>query len=81
LKIKTVGAVGSEQTGSGIVEVAALIGLDTMLHISELMFGDFKHPKYSDPVLLGRKLPAGHLGRKTGTGFFGARSGDSPHEL
>ena len=54
----------------GPLELSDLIGLDTMLHISEQMYGELRDPAYRAPPLLRRMVLAGQLGRKTGTGFF-----------
>jgi 3-hydroxybutyryl-CoA dehydrogenase len=55
----------------GPLELSDLIGLDTMLNIATQMFGEFKDPVYATPPLLRRMVLAGHLGRKTGKGFYG----------
>lgn len=54
----------------GPVELSDLIGLDTMLNIATQMFDEFKDPMYAPPPLLRRMVLAGHLGRKTGKGFY-----------
>jgi 3-hydroxybutyryl-CoA dehydrogenase len=54
----------------GPLELTDLIGLDTMLNIATQMFGEFKDPVYAAPPLLRRMVLAGHLGRKTGKGFY-----------
>jgi len=55
----------------GPLELSDLIGLDTMLNIATQMFGEFKDPVYAPPPVLKRMVLAGHLGRKTGKGFYG----------
>jgi 3-hydroxybutyryl-CoA dehydrogenase len=62
-------------TPMGPLQLSDFIGLDTMLYISEQMFGEFKDPAYAAPPLLRRMVLAGHLGRKTGRGFYGYASG------
>jgi 3-hydroxybutyryl-CoA dehydrogenase len=57
-------------TPMGPLQLSDLIGLDTMLHIAEQMFGEFKDPAYAAPPLLRRMVLAGRLGRKTGKGFY-----------
>ncbi len=47
-----------------------LVGLDTCLHVSEVLYEEFKEPLYGPPPLLRRMVTAGHLGRKTGRGFY-----------
>jgi 3-hydroxybutyryl-CoA dehydrogenase len=47
-----------------------LVGLDTTMYVAEVMFDEFREPRYAPPVLLKRMVLAGHLGRKTGRGFY-----------
>jgi 3-hydroxybutyryl-CoA dehydrogenase len=47
-----------------------LLGLDTTLFIADAMYGEFKDSRYAAPPLLRRLVTAGHLGRKTGKGFY-----------
>ena len=54
----------------GPLQLSDLIGLDTLLHIAEQMFGEFKDPAYIAPPLLRRMVLAGRLGRKTRKGFY-----------
>ncbi len=46
------------------------IGLDTMLHIADIMFEEYKDKHYAAPPLLRRMVNAGYLGKKSGRGFF-----------
>jgi 3-hydroxybutyryl-CoA dehydrogenase len=57
-------------TPMGPLQLADFIGLDTMLYISEQMYGELKDPACAAPPLLGRMVLAGHLGCKTGKGFY-----------
>jgi len=54
----------------GPLELADLVGLDTLLHVMENLYADYGDPKYRPPLLLRQMVRAGHLGRKTGKGFY-----------
>jgi 3-hydroxybutyryl-CoA dehydrogenase len=54
----------------GPLATADLIGLDTVLHSLEVLLANFNDPKYRPSTLLRRYVDAGHLGRKSGRGFF-----------
>lgn len=54
----------------GPLALADLVGLDTLLYICESMYAEFKDPRWAAPLLLKRMVTAGHLGRKTGKGFY-----------
>jgi 3-hydroxybutyryl-CoA dehydrogenase len=47
-----------------------LVGLDTTMYVAEVMFEEFREPRYAPPALLKRMVLAGHLGRKAGRGFY-----------
>ena len=47
-----------------------LVGLDTTMYVAEVMFEEFREPRYAPPPLLKRMVMAGHLGRKSGKGFY-----------
>jgi 3-hydroxybutyryl-CoA dehydrogenase len=47
-----------------------LVGLDTALFVAEVMFEEYREPRYAPPPLLKRMVLAGRLGRKSGRGFY-----------
>ncbi len=54
----------------GPLATADLIGLDTMIHISDSMFEEYGESRFKAPTTLRRLVSLGHLGRKSGKGFF-----------
>lgn len=54
----------------GPLELADLIGLDTVLFIAEVLHRDLGDDKYRPPTMLRNLVAAGWLGRKTGRGFY-----------
>jgi 3-hydroxybutyryl-CoA dehydrogenase len=54
----------------GPLALADLIGLDTCVAIMEVLHHGLGDPKYAPCPLLRQKVAAGHLGRKTGRGFY-----------
>ncbi len=54
----------------GPFTLADLIGLDTVLAISEVLYEGFRDPKFRPNPLLVKYVEAGWLGRKTGRGFY-----------
>ena len=47
-----------------------LVGLDTSLSILDALYAEFRDPNYAAVPTLRRMVAAGHLGRKTGQGFY-----------
>jgi 3-hydroxybutyryl-CoA dehydrogenase len=47
-----------------------LVGLDTSLAILDALYTEFRDPNYAAVPLLRRMVAAGHLGRKSGRGFY-----------
>jgi 3-hydroxybutyryl-CoA dehydrogenase len=54
----------------GPLTLADFIGLDVCLAIMEVLHGGLGDPKYRPCPLLRRMVAAGHLGRKSGQGFY-----------
>lgn len=54
----------------GPLALADLIGIDVCLMIMEYFHNEFGDSKYRPALSLKQKLRAGHLGRKSGKGFF-----------
>jgi 3-hydroxybutyryl-CoA dehydrogenase len=54
----------------GPLALADLIGLDTCLHIMEVLYEGFNDSKYRPCPLLKKMVDANLLGRKTGKGFY-----------
>ncbi len=54
----------------GPLTLADFIGLDVCLAILEVLHEGFGNPKYAPCPLLKNMVTAGHLGRKTGKGFY-----------
>ena len=54
----------------GPLALADLIGLDTLLAVSQSLYEEFRDPGSVAPALLNRMVEAGLLGRKSGRGFY-----------
>ncbi|MBL8137467.1 MAG: 3-hydroxybutyryl-CoA dehydrogenase [Acidobacteria bacterium] len=46
------------------------VGLDTTYFIANIMFEEFREARFAPPPLLKRMVLAGHLGKKSGRGFY-----------
>jgi 3-hydroxybutyryl-CoA dehydrogenase len=57
----------------GPLTLLDFVGLDTCLFIADAMFDEYKDARYAAPPLLRRMVLAGHLGRKSGKGFYDYR--------
>ena len=54
----------------GPLALADLIGLDTVLHIMNVLHEGFSSEKYAPATLLVEMVDKGNLGRKSGSGFY-----------
>ncbi len=54
----------------GPLELADFVGLDVLYAVCDSLFEEFKRPEYAPPPLMKRMVVSGHLGRKTGRGFY-----------
>ena len=64
----------------GPLELSDFIGNDVMLNVMDVLYRGFGDPKFRAAPLLRQMVTAGHLGRKTGRGFYvydetGAKTG------
>jgi 3-hydroxybutyryl-CoA dehydrogenase len=54
----------------GPLTLLDFVGLDTTYFIANIMFEEFRETRFAPPPLLKRMVLAGHLGRKSGKGFY-----------
>ena len=59
----------------GPLALADLIGLDVILSVMEVFYNGFNDSKYRPAPLLKEMVDAGHLGRKSGKGFYDYNAG------
>ena len=62
----------------GPFTLADFVGLDTAVHIADVLFDAFKEPRFAAPTLLRQMVAAGWLGRKSGRGFYNYQAGERP---
>jgi 3-hydroxybutyryl-CoA dehydrogenase len=62
----------------GPFTLADFVGLDTAVHIADVLFDAFKEPRFAAPTLLRQMVAAGWLGRKSGRGFYHYQAGERP---
>jgi 3-hydroxybutyryl-CoA dehydrogenase len=63
----------------GPLELSDFIGNDVMLNVMDVLLRGFGDPKFRAAPLLRQMVAAGHLGRKTGRGFY--RYDDQGHKI
>jgi 3-hydroxybutyryl-CoA dehydrogenase len=54
----------------GPLTLLDFVGLDTTYYIANIMFEEFREARFAPPPLLKRMVLAGHLGKKSGKGFY-----------
>lgn len=54
----------------GPLTLLDFVGLDTTLYIADIMYDEFKDPRYAAPPLLRKMVASGMMGRKSGRGFY-----------
>ena len=54
----------------GPLTLLDFVGLDTTYYIANIMFEEFREPRFAPPPLLKRMVLAGYHGRKTKRGFY-----------
>ena len=54
----------------GPLQLCDFIGLDVLHAVCESLFEEFRRDEYAPPPLMKRMIAAGHLGRKSGRGFY-----------
>ena len=54
----------------GPLALLDFVGLDTTYYIANIMFEEFKEPRFAPPPLLKRMVLAGYYGWKSGKGFY-----------
>ena len=54
----------------GPFTLSDFVGIDTLYRIAEIMFDEFREPRFAPPPLLKRMVTMGYYGRKTKRGFY-----------
>jgi 3-hydroxybutyryl-CoA dehydrogenase len=54
----------------GPLQLADFIGLDVVFAVTQTLYENYQDTKYRPCMLLRKKVEAGHLGQKSGRGFF-----------
>ena len=61
----------------GPFTLSDFVGIDTLYRIAEIMFDEFREPRFAPPPLLKRMVTLGYYGRKSKRGFYDY-SGEKP---
>jgi 3-hydroxybutyryl-CoA dehydrogenase len=61
----------------GPFTLSDFVGVDTLYRIAEIMFDEYREPRFASPPLLRRMVSMGYYGRKSGRGFYDY-SGEKP---
>jgi 3-hydroxybutyryl-CoA dehydrogenase len=61
----------------GPFTLADFVGIDTLYRIAEIMFEEYREPRFAPPPLLKRMVSLGYYGRKARRGFYDY-SGEKP---
>ncbi|KIH97263.1 3-hydroxyacyl-CoA dehydrogenase [Streptomonospora alba] len=64
----------------GPLTLADLVGVDVCLAVMDVLWEEFRTPRYAAAPLLRRMVAAGRLGRKTGRGFYDHSGAPDPAE-
>ena len=54
----------------GPLELMDFTGVDIAYHVGNVLYEYTKEPRFSPPTIMRKMVKAGHLGRKTGKGFY-----------
>jgi 3-hydroxybutyryl-CoA dehydrogenase len=54
----------------GPLALLDFVGLDTVVRIADIMFDEYREPRFAPPPLLRKMVAAGLHGRKSGRGFY-----------
>jgi 3-hydroxybutyryl-CoA dehydrogenase len=54
----------------GPLTLLDFVGLDTSLKVGEILYEEYREPRYAPPPLLKRMVLAGWFGKKSGKGFY-----------
>jgi 3-hydroxybutyryl-CoA dehydrogenase len=65
----------------GPLTLLDFVGIDTTYYIANIMFDEFKEPRFAAPALLKRMVLAGWNGRKAGRGFYDYADPASPKPM